>query len=282
MKKPTPQKQIVLFEEKEVRRTWHDEQWYFSVSDVVQVLTDSNDVKQYIKKMRSRDEELSVNWGTICTPLQVTSKDGKQREENMAQLQGIFRIIQSIPSPKAEPFKQWLARVGQERIEEIQDPERAIVRAKKIYEGKGYNDDWIAKRMRGINVRNTLTDEWKNKGMKEGLEFAILTNEIYRGTFEMDAKQIKEFKSLSNPDNPRDHMSELELILTMLGEASTTELSKKENPDGFLQNKVVARKGGNVAGKARKELEKQLGKKVITKDNFLGNNQKQLKAKNKK
>jgi hypothetical protein len=136
--------------------------------------------------------------------------------------------------------------------------------------------------MRGINVRNTLTDEWKNKGMKEGLEFAILTNEIYRGTFEMDAKQIKEFKSLSNPDNPRDHMSELELILTMLGEASTTELSKKENPDGFLQNKVVARKGGNVAGKARKELEKQLGKKVITKDNFLGNNQKQLKAKNKK
>lgn len=145
MKKLTTKKEIALFEEKEVRRTWHDEQWYFSVSDVVQVLTDSNDVKQYIKKMRTRDAELSVKWGTICTPLQVTSKDGKQREENMPQLQGIFRIIQSIPSPKAEPFKLWLARVGQERIEEIQDPERAIVRAKKIYEGKGYNDDWIAK-----------------------------------------------------------------------------------------------------------------------------------------
>jgi hypothetical protein len=200
---------------------------------------------------------------------------------NCSSLQGIFRIIQSIPSPKAEPFKQWLARVGQERIEEIQDPERAIVRAKKIYEQKGHTDDWIAKRMRGINVRNTLTDEWKGKGMKEGLEFAILTNEIYTGTFNMTAKGIKNYKDLGNPDNPRDHMSELELILTMLGEASTTELSKKENPDGFEQNKVVARKGGNVAGKAREELEKQLGKKVITKDNFLKIPAKSLKSKNK-
>lgn len=281
MKKPTTKKEIVLFEEKEVRRIWKDEQWYFSVSDVVQVLTDSNDVKQYIKKMRTRDEQLSVNWGTICTPLQVTSKDGKKREENMAKLQGIFRIIQSIPSPKAEPFKLWLAKVGQERIEEIQDPERAIVRAKRIYEQKGYDQDWIAKRMRGINVRNTLTDEWQSKGMKEGLDFAILTNEIYKGTFDMTAKGIKNYKKLANPDNPRDHMTELELILTMLGEASTTELSKKENPEGFEANRIVARKGGNVAGKARAELETQLGKKVVSKDNFLANSQKKLKPKKK-
>lgn len=273
MKKPTTQKQIVLFEEKEVRRTWHDEQWYFSVSDVVQVLTDSNDVKQYIKKMRTRDEELSVNWGTICTPLQVKSKDGKQREENMAQLQGIFRIIQSIPSPKAEPFKQWLARVGQERIEEIQDPERAIVRAKKIYEGKGYNDDWIAKRMRGINVRNTLTDQWQGRGAKEGLDFAILTNEIYRGAFEMDAKQIKEFKSLSNPDNPRDHMSELELILTMLGEATTTKITTNRNSKGLSELSRDAKEGGQVAGNARKEIEQKTGEKVVSKQNFLQNTQ---------
>ena len=154
------EKNIALFENDPVRRVWHDEQWYFSVVDVVRTLTGSSNVKQYIKKMKVRDAELSVKWGTICTPLDVISKDGRKRLENMSSLQGTFRIIQSIPSPKAEPFKQWLAQVGQERIEEIQDPERAIVRAKKIYEQKGYSDDWIAKRMRGINIRNTLTDEW--------------------------------------------------------------------------------------------------------------------------
>lgn len=257
-----------IFEEKEVRRAWHNNQWYFSVSDVVRILTDSNDVKQYIKKMRTRDAELSVNWGTLCTPLQVISKDGKRREENMAQVQGIFRIIQSIPSPKAEPFKQWLARVGQERIEEIQDPERAIVRAKNIYEQKGYNDDWIAKRMRGINVRNTLTDEWQGRGAREGFDFAILTNEIYRGAFEMDAKQMKEFKSLGNPDNPRDHMSELELILTMLGEATTTEITTTRDSQGLPELSRDAKEGGQVAGRTRKDIEKQTGKKVISKGNF--------------
>ena len=280
MKKLSQKKEIVLFEEKEVRRTWHDEQWYFAIYDVVEVLTQTPNVSDYIKKMRLRDSELGKGWGQIVTPLSIETKGGMQKI-NCSSLQGIFRIIQSIPSPKAEPFKQWLARVWQERIEEIQDPERAIVRAKKIYEQKGHTDDWIAKRMRGINVRNTLTDEWKGKGMKEGLEFAILTNEIYTGTFNMTAKGIKNYKDLGNPDNPRDHMSELELILTMLGEASTTELSKKENPDGFEQNKVVARKGGNVAGKAREELEIQLCKKVITKDNFLKASQKGLKQKKK-
>lgn len=278
MKTKKIQKDIypTVFEEKEVRRVWHNEQWYFSISDVVRVLTDSDDVKQYIKKMRVRDGELSVNWGTICTPLQVISKDGKRREENMAQIQGIFRIIQSIPSPKAEPFKQWLARVGQERIEEIQDPERAIVRAKKIYEQKGYNEDWIAKRMRGINIRNTLTDKWRERGAKDGMDFAILTNEIYRGAFEMDAKQIKEFKSLSNPDNPRDHMSELELILTMLGEATTTEITTSRDSEGLPELTQDAKEGGLVAGRTRKDIELRTGKPVILKSNF--KNQKLLKS----
>ena len=262
------EKNITIFEEKEVRRTWHDDQWYFVIADVVQILIDSSDVRQYIKKMRSRDPELSSNWGTVCTPLEVMSKDGKKRKENMAKIQGIFRIIQSIPSSKAEPFKQWLARVGQERIEEIQDPERAIVRAKKIYEQKGYDDDWISKRMRGINIRNTLTDQWQERGARAGFDFAILTNEIYKGAFEMDAKQIKKYKTLDNTDNPRDHMSELELILTMLGEATTTEITTSRNSKGVLALTLDAKKGGQVAGRTRLDIEKQTGKKVITGKNY--------------
>lgn len=270
-KKIDTTKNITVFEEKEVRRTWHNGEWYFSVSDVVQILTDSADVKQYIKKMRTRDSELSANWGTICTPLEVVSKDGKKRQETMAKLEGIFRIIQSVPSPKAEPFKLWLAKVGQERIEEIQDPERAIVRAKRIYDQKGYSEDWIAKRMRGINVRNTLTDEWKDRGAKEGLDFAILTNEIYQGAFEMTAKEIKDYKNLNNPDNPRDHMNELELILTMLGEATTTKLTQTRESQGLPALKKDAKDGGSVAGNARKEIEAKSGKKVFTKENYLKN-----------
>jgi DNA-damage-inducible protein D len=245
---------------------------------VVGILSESPNPRRYWSDLKRKlvSEGYSELYENIVQ-LKMESSDGKKYETDASHLNGIFRIIQSISSPKAEPFKQWLARIGQERIEEIQDPERAIVRAKKIYEQKGYNDDWIAKRMRGINVRNTLTDEWKDKGMKEGFEFAILTNEIYKGTFKMTAKSIKNYKKLSNPDNPRDHMSELELILTMLGEASTTEISKTEKPDGFKANKVVARKGGNVAGKAREELETQLGKKVIVKNNFLTSSQKRRK-----
>ncbi len=269
MEKDNTTKNIVEFEEREVRRVWHEEQWYFAVADVVQVLTDSNDVRQYIKKMRTRDGELSVNWGTICTLLEVTSKDGKKRQETMANLSGIFRIVQSISSPKAEPLRQWLARVGQERIEEIQDPERAVLRAKIIYEQKGRDQDWISKRMRGINVRNTLTTEWKDRGAAEGKEFAILTNEIYRGAFEMNAQQIKDYKNLSKQDNARDHMNELELILTMLGEATTIELSRSRESKGFPFLKKDAKEGGNIAGNARKEIETKTGKKVSTKDNYL-------------
>ena len=183
-------KQIAVFEENEVRRTWHNEQWFFVVEDVIQALIESKDTKQYIQRMKDRDPELGQGWVQIVHTLDIRTKGGIQ-EMNCANLQGIFRIIQSIPSPKAEPFKQWLAKVGQERIEEIQDTERAIVRAKRIYDQKGYSDDWIAKRMRGINVRNTLTDEWKERGAKEKFDFAILTNEIYQGTFEMTAKEIE-------------------------------------------------------------------------------------------
>ncbi|MHB8903929.1 MAG: BRO-N domain-containing protein [Patescibacteria group bacterium] len=268
-----PKKQVTLFEEKEVRRTWYDEQWYFVIIDVVLILTDSLQPDGYLKDMRRRDEELSKGWGQIATPLSISTKGGVQKL-NCANLQGIFRIIQSIPSPKAEPFKQWLAKVGQERIEEIQDPELAIVRAKKIYEKKGYSDDWIAKRMRGINIRNTLTDQWKNRGAQGKFDFAILTNEIYRGTFEMDAKEIKKFKSLDNPDNPRDHMNELELILTMLGETTTTEITDVRNSKGLPELAQDAKEGGQVAGNTRKEIEQKTGKKIMTKKNFLNNQKK--------
>ena len=283
MKKLDSKKEIVLFEEKEVRRTWHDEQWYFAVVDVVAVLSGSTNPQVYWRVLKKRlIDEGSNETVTKCNGLKMVAPDGKMRLTDAGNLSVIFRIIQSIPSPKAEPFKQWLARVGQERIEEIQDPERAIVRAKKIYEQKGYNDDWIAKRMRGINVRNTLTDEWQGRGAKQGLDFAILTNEIYRGAFEMDAKQIKEFKALSNPDNPRDHMSELELILTMLGEATTTEITTTRNSKGLPELSCDAKEGGQVAGNARKEIETKTSKKVVTNKNYLQNSQKKLGSKKRK
>ena len=262
-------KSITLFKSHKIRRTWHNERWYFSLADTVYALTDSNDVKQYIKKMRDRDAELSSKWGTICTPLATISKDGKKRLENMADIEGIFRIIQSIPSPKAEPFKRWLAHVGKERIDEIRDPELAVNRAKAIYEKKGYPRDWIDKRLRGINVRNTLTDEWKSHGLKTGMEFAILTDEIYKGTFDLTAHEYKEHKSLSREDNLRDHMEDLELILTMLGEATTTRLTKERDSETFPKMHNDAKEGGEVAGKTRVDIESRVGKKVVSKKNYL-------------
>jgi DNA-damage-inducible protein D len=268
MEKINTIKQAAIFEESEVRRVWHNEQWYFVIEDVVQVLIESRDTKQYIQRMKQRDPELSQGWVQIVHTLEVETKGGKQKM-NCAELKGIFRIIQSISSPKAEPFKQWLAKVGQERVEEIQDPERAILRAKHIYEQKGRDQDWISKRMRGVNIRNTLTAEWKDRGAMEGKEFAILTNEIYQGTFEMNAGEIKDYKNLSKQDNARDHMNELELILTMLGEATTTELSRSRDSQGFSLLKKDAKDGGSVAGNARKDIETKTGKKVATKDNYL-------------
>ncbi len=266
-------KNIILFEKSEVRRTWYNDQWYFVIVDVVAALTDSVQPDGYIKDMRRRDEELSKGWGQIATPLAIDTKGGKQ-QINTSNIAGIFRIIQSIPSPKAEPFKLWLAKVGQERVEEIQDPERAILRAKKIYEQKGYGDEWVAKRMRGINIRNTLTDEWKDRGAKEGIDFAILTNEIYKGTFDLSAKQIKDYKNLNNPDNLRDHMDEMELILTMLGEATTTRISQNKNSSGFQSLQKDAKVGGRIAGNTRKQIENKTKQKVLRKENYLDNNQK--------
>jgi hypothetical protein len=263
-----------VFEQKEVRKIWHNDQWYFVVEDVVLALTESKNPKDYITKMKQRDLELGKGYGQFVRTLDVKTKGGIQGM-SCSSLEGIFRIIQSIPSPKAEPFKLWLAKVGQERIEEIQDPERAILRAKEIYEQKGYSEEWIAKRMRGINVRNTLTDEWKNRGAKAGIDFAILTNEIYKGTFDMTAKQIKDYKDLSNPDNPRDHMNELEIILTMLGEATTTEITKSRESVGVPKLKKDAKEGGAIAGNTRKNIEKKIGKKVVTKQNYLTVAQKQ-------
>lgn len=266
---------IQLFEGRKVRTAWDDEQekWYFSVVDVVGVLTDSVDPKQYIKKMKLRDPELNVRWGTICTPTQMTASDGKIYLTMAASIEGVFRIIQSIPSPKAEPFKQWLARVGYERIQEIENPELAQERMKAIYEAKGYPKDWIDKRLRGIAIRQNLTDEWKERGISEQRDFAILTAEIARATFGITPSEHKDVKGLTKKSqNLRDHMTDLELIFTMLGERVTTEVSQKEKPKGMNDNIKVAKRGGSVAGIARKAAEKELGHSVVSDSNFLDKN----------
>lgn len=265
---------IKLFQDKKIRSVWNEEeqQWYFSIIDVVEVLTDSVDPKQYIKKMRSRDGILNLNWGTICTPVQMTAEDGKRRKIQSANIKGLFRIIQSIPSPKAEPFKLWLAQVGYERVQEIENPELAQERMKELYEQKGYPKDWIDKRLRGIAIRQNLTDEWKERGITD----AILTAEISKATFGLSPSDYKIYKGLTKKNqNLRDHMSDLELIFTMLGERVTTEISQKEKPDTFTKSKQVAQRGGNVAGVAREQAEKELGRSIISSDNFLLDSDKQ-------
>ena len=243
---------IAVFRGKEIRKTIHENEWWFSVSDVVEVLADSTDPKQYIKKMRQRDPELNFNWGTICTPLQLTAPDGKVRETNCANTEGIFRIIQSIPSPKDEPFKRWLAKVGYERVQEIEDSELGSKRTRALYKAKGYSDDWIEKRMRGIAIREELTDEWKKRKVKEEPEYAILTAEIAKAAFGVTPDEHKHLKGLKR-QNLRDHMNDMELIFSMLGEAATTEITKVDDAQGFEENKHAARKGGEVAGTARKD-----------------------------
>ena len=259
---------IAIFRKKEIRKVIYNNEWWFSVADVIEALTDTVDIRDYIKKMRKRDGELNSYWGTNCPLLEMLTKDGKKRKITSANTEGIFRIIQSIPSPKAEPFKRWLAKVGYERIQEIEDPELATKRTRAIYKAKGHSDAWIEKRMRGIEVRETLTNEWKNRGVREGLEYAILTAEISKATFGMTPSQYQKFKGLKR-ENLRDHMNDLELIFSMLGEASTTEIAKNKNAIGFNENKIVAQEGGNVAGKARKDLENKSGKKVSTNNNYL-------------
>jgi prophage antirepressor-like protein len=236
---------IKLFESKQIRTVWNefDQKWYFSVQDVVQLLTDSVDVKDYIKKIKKRDSELNSNWGTICPLLEMIAADGKKRKVQAANAQGLLRIIQSIPSPKAEPFKLWLAKVGSERLEEIENPELATQRTRELYKAKGYPDDWIEKRMRGIAIREELTEEWKTRGVREQVEYAILTAEISKATFGLTPSEYKKIKGLKS-QNLRDHMTDLELIFSMLGEASTTAIVKRKNPKGFAQNKTVAKQGG--------------------------------------
>ena len=264
---------IVVFQDKQIRRAWMNEQWYFSIADVVEFLTDSVDVKQYIKRMRQRDPLLNRNWGTICTPVAMIAADGRRRSVQAAEVKGLFRIIQSIPSPKAEPFKQWLAQVGYERVQEIENPELAQERMKAVYEAKGYPKDWIDKRLRGIAIRQNLTDEWKERGIREERDFAILTAEIARATFGVTPSEHRAIKGLTKKgQNLRDHMTDLELIFTMLGERVTTEISQQEKPDTFAESKRVARRGGNVAGVARKETERELGHSVVSGQNFLDKN----------
>lgn len=263
--------QIKLFEEKKVRSVWVEEeqQWYFVVVDVIEVLTDSKNPTDYIKKMRKRDSVLSEGWGQLVTPLGVQTAGGIQRI-NCANVKSLFRIIQSIPSSKAEPFKQWLAQVGYERMQEIENPELAQERMKELYEKKGYPKDWIDKRLRGIAIRQNLTDEWKERGITKEKDYAILTAEISKATFGMTPSEYKEHKGLTKKNqNLRDHMTDLELIFTMLDERVTTEISQQEKPEDFEGNKDVARRGGNVAGVARKETEKELGHSVISSENFL-------------
>ena len=259
---------IQLFEDRKIRTAWDEEQeeWYFSVQDVVAVLAESSDPKQYIKKMRARDPELSANWGTICTPVQMPAADGKMRKIQAANTGGLLRIIQSIPSPKAEPFKRWLAQVGRERIEETIDPEQAIDRALENYQKKGYDTDWIYQRLLSIRVRNELTAEWQERGVQQGKEYAILTDEITKAWSGMTTRQYKKLKGLKK-ENLRDNMSTMEIVLNMLAEATTTELSKAHQPEGFSESQKIARRGGSYAGQVRQDIEKDTGRPVITSQN---------------
>lgn len=261
----TRKQMIKLFGEKNIRTVWDDkeEKWYFSIVDVVEVLTDSADPKQYIKKMRKRDPQLDANWGTICTLVQMKGADGKNRKQMAADTKGMFRLIQSIPSPKAEPFKQWMAQVASTRIDQMQDPELDIQQAVADYKRLGYSDNWINQRIKSIEVRKELTDEWKRTGVKEGLEYASLTDIITKEWSGMTTKQYKQHKGLKK-ENLRDNMTNLEMAFNILAEASATELSKQRDPQGYRQQKDVAKDGGSVAKVAREELESQLGHSVIS------------------
>ena len=267
---------IKLFQDKKIRSAWNDEeeQWYFSVVDVVEALTDSPNPRQYWRKMKDRDLKEFESY-PFWVQLKLQSADGKKYATDCANVKGLFRIIQSIPSPKAEPFKQWLAEVGYERLQEIENPELAQERMKELYEKKGYPKDWIDKRLRGIAIRQNLTDEWRKRGITEERDYAILTAEISKATFGMTPSEYKEFKGLTKKSqNLRDHMDDLELIFTMLGERVTTEISEKEKPETFNESKKVAQRGGKVAGVARKETEKELGRSVATPNNYLPGGQK--------
>lgn len=261
---------IQLFENKQIRTTWDEqkEEWYFSVVDVVEVLTDSANPTDYLKKMRKRDELLRTYIGTNCLQVAMLTPSGKKRKTLAANTEQILRIIQSIPSPKAEPFKLWLAQVGAERIDETIDPELTIDRALETYLKKGYSREWINQRLQAIQVRKELTDEWQDRGVQQGKEYAILTDEITRAWSDLSTRQYKNLKGLKK-ENLRDNMSTTELVLNMLAETSTTDISKATQPQGLDESKQVARRGGRIAGNARKELEAETGRPVITSQNAI-------------
>jgi hypothetical protein len=258
---------IAIFKGKQIRKTLHKDEWWFVIVDVVAALTDSAQPDGYIKDMRRRDPELSKGWGQIATPLSMQTAGGTQML-NCANTEGMFRLIQSIPSPKAEPFKRWLARVGYERIQEIENPELATKRTRMLYKLKGYSDDWIEKRMRGIAIREELTDEWRNRGAQDRKDYEILTSEISKATFGVTPSEYKKLKGLVR-ENLRDHMDDFELIFNMLGERATTEIHRTEDSKGVGKLRADAKAGGDIAGGARRKLEERLGRSVVSKKNFL-------------
>lgn len=263
---------LAFFESKQIRRRWYENEWWFVIVDVIGALTNSQRASAYWTAMKARvKSEDGFQLSTFCRQLKFASTDGKKYERECANTEGLFRIIQSIPSPKAEPFKLWLAKVGYERVQEIENPELAQERMKMLYEQKGYPKGWIEKRLRGIAIREGLTDEWQNRGIESQSDFAILTAEISKATFGMTPSQYREYKNIpkQSKENLRDSMTDLEFIFTMLGERVTTEISQEEKPEGMPENKKVAQRGGRVAGKARTETEKELGKSVISKKGVL-------------
>lgn len=269
---------IVIFEGTQIRRIFFEDQWWFSVIDIIAFLTDSKQPRNYWNMMKAREKNTSgVELYTICVRFPLIAPDGKKRETDCANTEGIFRIIQSIPSPKAEPFKLWLAKIGKERIDEIENPELGMDRVKELYEKKGYEKGWIDKRMRGMAVRHSLTDEWADRGVKKSVDYAILTNDIMQGAFNLNVKDYKKLKGLER-ENLRDHMTDLELIITMLGEATTTQVTQQKNSEGLERLREDAKVGGAVAGRTRKDIEKQTGKKIVSKENFfVGNKDNSIK-----
>ena len=263
------QGKMIVFGAKQIRRTFQDGEWFFSIVDIIAALTDSDAPSKYWTAMKRREEKTSgFQLSTICRQLRLTSDDGKAYKTDAVNIEAAFRIIQSIPSPKAEPFKRWLAEVGHQRIQEIENPELAQQRMRELYQQKGYPDDWIEKRVRGIAVRDELTGEWRKRGIAEQKDFAILTAEISKATFGLTPADYKQLKGLKR-ENLRDHMTDLELIFTMLGEAATTEIARNKDAQGLVPNKKAAREGGSVAGNARRQLESKSGRKVITRANYL-------------
>ncbi|MBU4252283.1 MAG: Bro-N domain-containing protein [Candidatus Omnitrophota bacterium] len=267
---------IAVFKGQGIRKIIYNNEWWFSAVDVIAVLTDSNNPRVYWNAMKARvKSDDGFQLSTICRQLKLEASDGKKYETDCANTEGMFRIVQSIPSPKAEPLKRWLAKVGYERVQEIENPELATKRTRMLYKLKGYSDNWIEKRIRGIAIREELTDEWKKHGVEKNKEYEILTAEISKAAFGLTPSQYKKLKGLKR-QNLRDHMTDLELIFSMLGEASTTQITKVEHPSGFEENKDVSRRGGNVAGVARKKLEQETKKKVVSRDNYLAKPQNKL------